>query len=285
MKFTIAAAILAQTIPEIASKQHSAKIVGQKFRFQDAKFLKNFKTFESVEGLLTNNRGHMGSFISCDPLFEDSDVGVLSCPSGYECVEEEASILGGFCMPTSRELEEPPIYCDICGYGKGIDWDIADDQPVLLPTGDEVTCAGLGVAAYSSDPIFSATTCPVFRSIAITAGCCFSYECPNICGDKQFQPYALIPIGDSTAYCLGVLPNIEAEDCASLEDDVAPYCCEDGATVPTGTSPGEAPSTAPILSPVVGETPASGAVWMCSTPTVVSAMVLAATITGFMSVI
>ena len=300
MKFTIAAAILTQNIPEIASlssdeqelSSRPTSILGQAKRallFQQAKPAENrFKTFEQAQGLLKNNPGLIGSVKTCDPFSsEDLDIGVLSCGSGYECLEDEASALGGFCMQTSRQLEEPTVYCDVCGYGQTNDFAIGKYQPVLLPTGNTTTCFDIAYFAYV-DPIFTATTCPVFRSIAISAGCCFPYECPSICEDKKFLPYNTMPTGDGAAYCLGVVPGFDETECAAVADDVAQFCCEDGGTdtpvtvppevtFPPGGGGGVLPSTAPILPPG-GGAPASDALWMFSTRTAM--MGLATTITA-----
>ena len=84
MKFAIAAAILAQNIPDIASKEElvvSPNILGQAGRalIQQAKLVNRFKTFEQAQGLLKNNPGLIGSMKTCDPFSsEDLDIGVLS---------------------------------------------------------------------------------------------------------------------------------------------------------------------------------------------------------------
>ena len=256
MKFAVAAEILAQKIPDIASEEQlvvSPPSISEKEEralFQQADLVNRFKTFEGAQGLLKNSSGPKGLMKTCDPLSEDLDIGVLSCGSGYECVEDEASVLGGFCLQTSRELQEPTVYCDMCGYGKGVNLDIAPFQPVILLTGDLATCEDIRWAAYV-DPVLTATTCPVYRSLAIAAGCCFPYECPRICEDKKFLPYNLVSAGDGAAYCLGLVSQFDAAECITYADDVTKSCCE-----------------------------ASDAVWMWSTRTAVSMVGFATTITA-----
>jgi hypothetical protein len=275
MKFAIAAAILAQKIPDIASEEIPPSILGQRALVQQqaTTLVKPLKTFEGAQGLLLKNIPGINALKTCDPLSDDSDMGVLSCDLGYECVEDEASMLGGFCfLQTSRELEEPTVYCALCDYGKAVNGDIAGFQTVTLPTtGEEVTCLDIGYFAYT-ELLFTATTCPVMSSLAISAGCCLPYECPNICGDKEFLPFNKISTGDSSGFCFRVVANIDVTDCHILDDVVIPYCCEqDEGSVPTATSP---PGVAP--APL----PASDAVWMWSLGSALSMTGLAVMVTA-----
>jgi hypothetical protein len=70
--------------------------------------------------LLTNNtRTAPGPRVkACDPSSADADIGLLSCGHIVECVVNEASSLGGYCIPVSSGKINPDNgYCLLCNCG------------------------------------------------------------------------------------------------------------------------------------------------------------------------
>lgn len=120
MKFSLAAGILAQTLPTLskkvsswdnraptshdklllanlgtASRQTAHRNVGeQKLQTRQDIGLK-------LQRVLRNTRDDMKSHIPCNPTSVDPDTGILSCGQGYFCKPNAASDLGGVCSISS----------------------------------------------------------------------------------------------------------------------------------------------------------------------------------------
>jgi hypothetical protein len=125
--------------------------------------------------LLLANRGPLpnrrNSF--CDPSSQDADIGMLSCGLGYECKVDEASILGGVCVPstTSRDLQENE-YCYVCPMGFTIGKAYYDTIIEDTESGyGGKTCEDVIDPAYNSRTI-DATRCASVTSAVQGAGCC-----------------------------------------------------------------------------------------------------------------
>jgi len=271
MKFAIASAILAQSIQDATTKEIPYRRMEIKSKIRKARLSNEVPSFsrQQMMPLLMNEAGKLqgdseeviGLIMECDPSSDDPDVGVLACGSGYVCVEDEGSILGGYCMNTSRDLEEMPIldevptfYCNLCGLGMGIDFDKVDagqNASVTYPNAPLDPCFSLAFDAYVLGT-FNATTCPETIEVAMAADCCvpYPYPCPDLCGSKSFNPYAQIPVpdGSMTYDCFGAASTINESECeAEFGVKVAKYCCE--GTDGSETSGSMIPTTMPVLAP------------------------------------
>jgi len=183
--------------------------------------------------------------MSCDPLSDDPDIGILSCERGYICTMDESSELGGTCtamsflpitmtMMTSRNLHE---YCDLCGYGKYVPY---LNSYVPLTSGYYVsTCGELQFAAYGNN-MTNATiddySCPKYATLAKKDECCEYFQGCNLCGyDAPFYGEALIESPGVTVTCESVRSNLSPEECIQFGINYVPYCCGPDPTTETPT--------------------------------------------------
>lgn len=116
MKFSIAAGILAQTLPAISEEQVSNLLSttfsrhGDPTSFLDpsqqeerhvqssSKRSGRFMQALARRGVLKNAPSVSTEVKECDPTSNDADVGILSCGRGSDCLADEASLLGGKCV-------------------------------------------------------------------------------------------------------------------------------------------------------------------------------------------
>ena len=118
MKFAVAAAILAQTLP-IASERVSSSTLGTQDLHVDFSLQQDLDSVTLQRddssnphppqyiGLLKNTP--LAQTKKCDPSSDDLDIGILSCGIGYYCKSDVSSILGGSCSPgaTVRNIKGP----------------------------------------------------------------------------------------------------------------------------------------------------------------------------------
>ena len=156
---------------------------------------------------------------NCDPLSAETDVGVLGCSPGYECVPHESSSLGGHCVANFRELQDVE-FCDLCGYGSTVGY-----SKYTLPTGYQgSTCGDLAFESYGDNTTLTAEQCEGNAQLAKSADCCVSYDC-NPCGDKIFNGNLTV-LGYIPCGALASLLNETI--CAAFTEYLSPYCCEVG---------------------------------------------------------
>lgn len=181
MRLTIAAAVLAETLPLVLSsstKQDFSHVisVGSPESSSNGKlreFLAERQTLANVnikhptgEKLRSIHRRQLlnvggAGLKECDPTDKGADVGILSCGSGRICMESVESALGGYCTmeEMSRHLQGNSTLIsdlnDIC-YG-----------PDAYAT---CTCEGVDVEAYTGS--ISCSYVPSCR------------DAPNTCGDN-----------------------------------------------------------------------------------------------------
>jgi hypothetical protein len=242
MRLTVAAAILAETLPTVwssSSNLHGFSDVitadspknGEEVHIQDflAKKRNNMvrldgaqrATGEKIKTMnlrrLSNSGG--SDLQECNPSAKGADVGILSCGTGRYCAESEESSIGGYCatVEMSRNLQaNSTLISDLYNICYGQD------------KYSHCTCSGVDVAAYTGSV-----------SCTYTPSC---MELPNACGENitfcYTQTYDLTVLGQyngnakscyifdkpkELAYCYTVV----------LPGDGAPSFCEievDGTT-------------------------------------------------------
>ena len=116
MKFAVAAAILAQTLP-IASEKASTLGAQHDHNDLDLQQDLDYVTVNQLSWQQGNTNKlqlprYSGQHLKispltdaqkCDPLSHDPDVGILSCEIGYYCKSDGKSLLGGTCAPGATE--------------------------------------------------------------------------------------------------------------------------------------------------------------------------------------
>jgi hypothetical protein len=267
MKFTIAAGILAQVLPAISEKSPSKLLeqdVSNERDFPASRALMSilsrgretiaYQSPQLLDGLL-KNVPFAQNMKACDPSSNDPDIGILSCDAGYECVSDEDSASGGRCTSISRDLQEDPFFCYICGDGSVMSDDSADIA-VDLPGYEGLTCGVMAVVAYSDPTIFNitldATICSGAGMLAQQAGCCMpSYDC-DPCSEGELLPGALYDAGGVSLACGFLVRYANETACELYGPDIAPTCCG-----PSTTTGSVVPTPAPVASPSVTDTPSA----------------------------
>jgi hypothetical protein len=169
----------------------------------------------------------------CDPSSNTPDVGILSCGLGYNCVANEASSLGGFCISTSRGLQETDS-CDFCEEGFGISDQFVGMAVAVNITGYEnATCGGLKYASYANDDIF-VDYCSTVSVGVQASGCCAS-KC-TLCPDGTM----VAPLSFTFALETAVAGFGANSTCKDLAFASYGYVLVDEATCPTAASVAEA---------------------------------------------
>ncbi|KAL3910053.1 MAG: hypothetical protein SGILL_007843 [Bacillariaceae sp.] len=115
MRFAIAAAILAHSLPATSEESTSQVAAG----VSDTFVKEVMKTVEEAPrgkflGVIQEKKKLAGGwqtkaekkvFQECDPESDDADTGVLSCGAGTFCAESDESTKGGFCVSSPDELD------------------------------------------------------------------------------------------------------------------------------------------------------------------------------------
>jgi hypothetical protein len=286
MKFTIAASILAQTIPVISEKA-SSKLLTQteqpellsQFITTIAKRRSEGKT--ALSGSFAGARlsgAALGILKDCDPSSEDPDVGILSCAVGYECVSDDASGLGGVCMSTSRELQENP--CLVCPNG-ALDEESYTQVLEILDVPIPVTCGFMAAFLYVNVTSTS-EDCIYISPLLQASGCCEGgayFQC-DICDGGELKGDESVTLGNYTYTCLEAATFATEPFCSTYKAQFAPVCCGEVSMNPPNATVDDPTSVGP--SAVPGETtpPPSGSAGMWSTSTIVSMMGLAVATVG-----
>jgi hypothetical protein len=295
MKFTIAAGILiAQSLPAVSddsaavaadvvirlaegSNQHDLNVP------QDMLSLAMHSP--KLQQLLKNKRAPSASRTekNCDPSSDDLDVGVLSCDVGYDCVPDESSILGGFCVSSFRDLQAVE-YCDLCGYASTVGY-----SKISVATGyQDFTCGDLAFASYGDNVTLTTEQCTGTAQLAKSAGCCVSYDC-NVCGDLTFNGNLTFSVSEYS--CGANVPLLNETVCAYYTEYLSGFCCEGGDAMTPTMAPGSSagsdipttvvPETPTAEVPGATEAPApSGSATMWSESTFLSAVGLAVAATA-----
>jgi hypothetical protein len=219
MKFALAAAVLAETLPSVLSSTSSnhefSKVIMAAEPVGEAKlqsFLSGRKSTIRLNGQQKHSTGDKLKVINrrrilsngdaalreCNPAHEGADTGILSCGSGRYCLESGASTLGGYCatVEISRKLQENnntliENLFEIC-YGEN--------------AFAGCTCEGVNVQQYVG-----------------SISCVYSPECitvPNACAENQTFCY-------SQTYDLTVTAEYSgsAKQCYNFESPkVMSYC-------------------------------------------------------------
>ena len=231
MKLTIAASILAQTIPRTLSTNVDSTR-GILKQADDASFYQAVVA-KAVNGLPGHRRAALGSkpltrrhgrrlkenarpassttTRSCDPLSTDPDVGLLSCGLGYDCVaaDQESSPLGGLCTAISRDLQETT--CKICGDYESFVYSKVNNTAVVEGMDNIATCLDVYFAAYyyaAIDGITDDSCSALTTAVATTADCC-GFIC-KLCGDDSYI------MSDNNSNLDGTIDGVDASTCYEI---------------------------------------------------------------------
>jgi hypothetical protein len=267
MKFTIAAGILTQVLPAISEKSPSKLLeqdLSNEHGFTASRARKSFlprgretiayKNPELLDGLL-KNVPFAQTMKACDPSSNDPDIGILSCDAGYECVFDQDTASGGLCTSISRDLQEEPYRCNICGDGSVVS---VYNFDISVPDFEGANCGVLALIAYSdvmaaaANVTLDATSCLGIGMTAQAAGCCSaSYGC-NPCGEGELLTDAMADYGGYLITCGFIAGNFNDTACSLYGPYIAPTCCSSSPTAGPVV-----PTPAPVASPSVPDTPAS----------------------------
>jgi hypothetical protein len=294
MRFKVAAGILVPTLPVFAEPAASKRLTDENYRDLDfsrsldrvadqPKFRRGTLDLALAShngGLLKNQP--LAQFKICNPWSSGPDIGILSCDVGYECVVNQASILGGFCTLTSRKLQENDP-CYLCGPGSEVGY---ESYEIFLNGNDGTTCEDLAVATYYNSTGIDTSTCLSVSQLAQDGDCCrdvsvATYGC-NMCGDAMFYPESLVTRPDGSLIPCGYIqPNLNDTECELYSSYYAAYCCAPETWASEFPTPAPQPSTSeesltPTLFSADGPTPTSHSATLLSTSTLVSIIGLTA---------
>jgi len=171
----------------------------------------------------------------CNPSSDDPDVGFLSCDTGYECIQDEASVLGGFCTSSSVVSRELVDVCAGLGYLECF-----------------LNCADNG-CVYD----FATQTCLSGGSISF-CGECYpygydQYVCELVVDESIWDDTSVPGVTISREKC-----NLLAEDRCDLSCSRCTFGdngCEDSPDICSSEQPSSTPSLTP--SSIPSSTPSS----------------------------
>lgn len=166
MRLTLAAAILAETLPVVLSSSTTdafSHVITGNSNAEGSSHIKEFLAKKRQSGLvqlngqnnhptgdklkIMNRRRLMNSgdesLVECDPSTGEADVGLLSCGAGRYCLESDESNLGGYCTSAavSRQLQAEATNNTTLISAL---YDICNDA-----TDTGCTCGGVDVEAYT----------------------------------------------------------------------------------------------------------------------------------------
>ena len=259
MRFAIAAAVMAQTLPvttfelttstlgkivqhdeDPASSSSSSgpeqlttkKIFQQKISESKRreKFLSILKEQKKQNGgYLKNVQADIEKvFPECDPESEDADVGVLSCGFGKYCVGSDESIKGGFCVSSPDELDRglqgesvfDNIYRVFCVDGSSA-------------YADDCNCTSADPEAYRLDVnCVTEEACSDYMSVCgVNSTSCITYSfeftltAPGTYTiDRCFEDSE--PYMQKTCYNMAALGSGQIDECTISIDDVDCNSCQ-----------------------------------------------------------
>jgi hypothetical protein len=247
MRFTIAAALLAHSLPATSEDSSTSTVASPDFSKKLEKQI--YKTvYDGLDGesrgtfisLLKEKKAQSASFrlknaeqkqkeelLECDPESDEVDVGVLSCGVGRYCVESDESKKGGYCVSNldemDRGLQDDPaslfvslssLFCNTDAYYYDVcNCTNADPEAYTL----EVDCARPEECTeFTSDCGVNVTSCTTYDfSFSLSGpGSYGIYRCI-----EDSLPYAQKTCYQSFSYGSGVaescLISVNDEDCIS----------------------------------------------------------------------
>jgi hypothetical protein len=257
MRFALAAALLAQSLPTTCESRKSSKDYSTKY------FSNKLESGEQIFDTVLENQGEpRGRFLNllkekkekysgfqfqnfqkavgglheheCNPESGDADVGVLSCGVGRYCVESDESTMGGLCVASTAEEEEEDrvLQAEQFNLFDGLYRVFCDPT---APYSADCNCTGIDSEAYTLEVSCSrAENCTQYISICgenttscINYGFNFNLSGPGMyVVDRCFEDR--LPYYQKTCYHILSYGSGVAEGCViSVNDDDCFSCAID----------------------------------------------------------